>query len=979
MSFWGNLAGLGALVAGEVYRELSDRKNHNKGSDKSTQSGQSTASMACQQQTQARPRFGGEIEGAEDKMMELIECLRYPGEVEDRKLLLERYQLNAFLDAMEQKSRETCGSVLDQALAKSKYIDAKFLPRVYKIAEFVLDNLKLGYQNIRVQILPPGIQNAYVSLNVNEDENGQSVREFTFVLSSAYLQNGYTDSEIAFLFGIRLYEYLYQAYRFAELIQISSDGDDEDQKCVLPPLAGHVLKRIYYESFLSMDRIGLIANGLDVNAAFSCLIKDTFDGTMGNDLVIPDEQSLSSFDETLGFKVLPANEITELSFMPTRFTALHRFGVGVRGAEKNGPNSLERLNEELKAAFEGFEIGPDPDEDAESFAVMQGIATVGLDLILQNESPREIEIRRLLQTLLGYTSRPEHEIVVDSAERAKRREAALSAIRKSGEGALIDFEKGLVSLAMTTGSRFETCVNQIVELVTHLGLDATLARHVVNAEAKNLGSVTDPVLDDYVFCACARLENRPEPAPPCLPPLVMKEPATITEKVRYSDDIERERLLGELYHLDMMVAQSETVRKAWASSSVPEECADKLHFTKQISPRVERIIKNVRSRLQYPKDVGLEVFCENSTEMNACAYEDVTEQGRCGIVVLNSRVLEELDDDEVASVIGHELGHVIYRHGRWHCVERDSDSQQSMLPFMGDRLYWEWRQRCEISADRAGAIAAGNAASAITGLLKVCYGLSPKNIDVNVDVLLSQLEQVQKAPELASSFAKKASTVDHPIDPLRMNALKAFCDVYYGPNFSPEKLKGVDEKIAASYELIRRQPRTEEQKAVAEIVSLAGLQLLKQDDGRVSRAELTELVKILFSLTDTPIDELTADETEQDVRLRGAVKVLRESDDETKEFVLRALVRLAYADGSLSAAEAEHIRRFAQVIRYPYNTAHVISDVVSRMGMPIDFIMESNVRKIRKALCKNKQHVPTPVERAAYTRHTPLNRFSRLH
>ena len=279
-----------------------------------------------------------------------------------------------------------------------------------------------------------------------------------------------------------------------------------------------------------------------------------------------------------------------------------------------------------------------------------------------------------------------------------------------------------------------------------------------------------------------------------------------------------------------------------------------------------------------------------------------------------------------------------------------------MLPFMGNRLYWEWKQKCEISADRTGAVAAGNAEAALRAQLKVCYGLSPKNLDANADVLLSQLKVVQEAEELEGS-ARWAKELEHPIDPLRINALKAFCDVYYAKGcgasgLKPRHLEKVDKKIAESYELLCRYPRTEDRKAAMRLVALYGLKIINSD-GVIEDRELSELLESLMrEYTDRPLDELIGEPKVRDKAITAAADVLADSDDEDlKKFTMLQLASLALVDGTISNEDRDILCNVAGLIDLEeFDVDSMLQNAAEEQDFPVDFLLEDEVKKVKKML-----------------------------
>jgi predicted Zn-dependent protease len=71
--------------------------------------------------------------------------------------------------------------------------------------------------------------------------------------------------------------------------------------------------------------------------------------------------------------------------------------------------------------------------------------------------------------------------------------------------------------------------------------------------------------------------------------------------------------------------------------------------------RVSKIGNQLTAQLE-KNPYKFQFFVKKEKEINACAYPG-------GILIVNSGLLEKIsDDDELAGVISHEIGHVIHRH-----------------------------------------------------------------------------------------------------------------------------------------------------------------------------------------------------------------------------------------------------------------------------------------------------------------------------
>lgn len=106
------------------------------------------------------------------------------------------------------------------------------------------------------------------------------------------------------------------------------------------------------------------------------------------------------------------------------------------------------------------------------------------------------------------------------------------------------------------------------------------------------------------------------------------------------------------------------------------------------------------------------------------------------IIVLNSAVVENLESNEIKSIIGHEMGHLRFKHTQILSIISPAGKK---IPFV-DYIFGFWSRRAEYTADRSALLCVGDKKTVIKTLLKIAYG--PKvGKKVNFDELMIQLEK----------------------------------------------------------------------------------------------------------------------------------------------------------------------------------------------------------------------------------------------
>jgi Zn-dependent protease with chaperone function len=153
-------------------------------------------------------------------------------------------------------------------------------------------------------------------------------------------------------------------------------------------------------------------------------------------------------------------------------------------------------------------------------------------------------------------------------------------------------------------------------------------------------------------------------------------------------------------------------------------------------------------------------------------------------IVLNSSLLDMLDEKELLSIIGHELGHVasghaLYKTLLWFIMNISSVALSS-FPLANLALYAilvalnEWDRKSELSADRAGLLAVQDGSSSYTALMKSAGGRQIGEMDVNE--FFKQAGEYDAAGDALDSIYKLLNTLgqSHPFPVVRIAELKTW-------------------------------------------------------------------------------------------------------------------------------------------------------------------------------------------------------------
>jgi Zn-dependent protease with chaperone function len=189
-------------------------------------------------------------------------------------------------------------------------------------------------------------------------------------------------------------------------------------------------------------------------------------------------------------------------------------------------------------------------------------------------------------------------------------------------------------------------------------------------------------------------------------------------------------------------------------------------------PRLHTLWLGVLDTLDSPEQY--ELFVAQSPLVNAGAY---------GLdrpwVILLSGSLRLLDDDEVSSIMGHELGHVLSGHAIYHTMlEILLQLAQSGFPGIGMiampilLALLEWYRKSELSADRAGLLACQQPAASMGALMRLAGGGRPDEMDLNA--FLEQAEEYRHSDNILDTVLKVMNTLrtTHPFLVMRAALLR---------------------------------------------------------------------------------------------------------------------------------------------------------------------------------------------------------------
>ena len=154
-------------------------------------------------------------------------------------------------------------------------------------------------------------------------------------------------------------------------------------------------------------------------------------------------------------------------------------------------------------------------------------------------------------------------------------------------------------------------------------------------------------------------------------------------------------------------------------------------------------------------------------------------------IVITTAAVEQLDDDELRALLGHEIGHVRSGHAVYKTIMMILTrwaASLSWLPVGAIALraiiaaMLEWWRKAELSADRAGLLAGQDPAASLRLLMKLAGGGDLSQIDTAA--FLEQAAEYDGGGDLRDSIHKIGMTAwsSHPVPVARAAELRRWID-----------------------------------------------------------------------------------------------------------------------------------------------------------------------------------------------------------
>lgn len=320
---------------------------------------------------------------------------------------------------------------------------------------------------------------------------------------------------------------------------------------------------------------------------------------------------------------------------------------------------------------------------------------------------------------------------------------------------------------------------------------------------------------------------------------------------------------------------------------------------KMMKPLYDMLIL-AKERLGFKEPIDLYVV--NNSTFNASAtlsFDPETPH----LIQLFSGLVNHLSDEEVLSVIGHEIGHLMGRDaevGRLFDFIYEDDED---IPWFLNAKLQILLQLNEIRCDRCGCIASGTLEPNVTSQFSMMCGVRHNRFVGEVQEILarcsSNVEMIKNGQISPSCFS-------HPDHPIRMRAMEIFCNC--------KDKKQMEKEMAEIIDLVNLWNKDEMGKHYADFMVSAGL-MVANADGNITDEEIGIIISDMVEYKMFPIrDYKKIAKKDIEKVFRRSVKTILDARPYQADYLMKYILRMVVADQHINPKEVELASQLSQEV-----------------------------------------------------------------
>ena len=289
-----------------------------------------------------------------------------------------------------------------------------------------------------------------------------------------------------------------------------------------------------------------------------------------------------------------------------------------------------------------------------------------------------------------------------------------------------------------------------------------------------------------------------------------------------------------LNEISILKSQNTETKTNYNNYQLKSLLSTSVKVTSEIFPKVSKAIDQVFERLKLKNNFNFFITANHLQTQAMCA---MMPQSSNAEIIITSKMIDLLNNEELQNVIAHEVSHFYYQHALYPAPQQARTKTEFLNLLHLSRA-------AEISADRAGFIGSGSLEHSLRSMLKITSGLGDQHLKFNFSAYLNQLRTLT---ELKGDQSQLYST--HPTFLNRMQALIWFSMSYeYHQFFETNKkgvydLKTVDQKINESIKKVTGNELLVSNKEIIERALLWGSLWIYLGDKKFSKKEQEKFSK----------------------------------------------------------------------------------------------------------------------------------------
>lgn len=199
-----------------------------------------------------------------------------------------------------------------------------------------------------------------------------------------------------------------------------------------------------------------------------------------------------------------------------------------------------------------------------------------------------------------------------------------------------------------------------------------------------------------------------------------------------------------------------------------------LRLTPNMAPGVFKIAERCTKVLGLKQEIEFYIYQDQM--FNAACYPPSDDKI---FIMVTSGLFEKFTEAELQFVIGHEIGHFLFRHNNIPVEMILERGQGHLAPLQAMKLY-SWKRNAEITADRVGLLCCQDFDAVGKAFFKLSSGVTVDQISFQLNEYIDQFKELQD--EIGDDNVDPRDWYStHPFSPLRLKALEFFrqSDTYH--------------------------------------------------------------------------------------------------------------------------------------------------------------------------------------------------------